>query len=92
MASQIVARCALAGTGGASLLGGILLVLVSTKAPTMVAPTHDKVTSPRSLVARAISLFHGIWPLAVLIVGLMLTVAWTALLAWVFVSVVQKAF
>ena len=51
------------------------------KAQTVVTP-FPSVTSDLLLIPQPISLFHRVWPVAYLAVGLMTTVAWTALLGY----------
>jgi hypothetical protein len=54
---------------------------VIAKAQTVVTP-FPSVTSDLLLIPQPISRFHRVWPVAGLAVGLMTTVAWTALLGY----------
>ncbi len=42
-------------------------------------------------IPTSFSLFHRVWPMALLIVGLGATVAWTALLGYGLVALIEKA-
>jgi hypothetical protein len=58
----------------------------------VVSSALDNVTSQVSIVVRDISFFKRVWPPALLMLGFVATLAWTAFLAYLFVRLVEKAF